>query len=77
MTNDHNYVGILLEDIQSKLQGVAEAVSDLNTKVDRTDVRLGKIEDNTNIIPAQKEAIKEQTIQLNDHEQRISRLEIA
>jgi len=77
MSKDDNYIGILLEDIQSKLQGVAEAVSDLNAKADRTDGRLTKIEENTNIIPAQTEAIKEQTKQLNNHEDRITQLESA
>jgi hypothetical protein len=75
MAKDDHYIGVLLEDIQSKLQAVAEGVSDLNTKADRTDIRLDKIEENTNIIPAQKAAIKDQTTQLNDHEQRIAALE--
>jgi peptidoglycan hydrolase CwlO-like protein len=77
MAKDDNYIGMLLEDIQSKLQGVAEGVSDLNKKADRTDKRLDKIEENTNIIPAQQAAIKGQTAQLNDHEQRITALESA
>lgn len=77
MAKDDNYIGVLLEDIQSKLQGVAEGVSDLNKKADRTDERLDKIEENTNIVPAQQSAIKDQTTQLNDHEQRITALEAA
>lgn len=72
-----NYVGLLLEDIQSKLQGVAEAVSDLNKKADKTDNRLGNIEINTNLIPPIQAAITDQTVQLNDHETRITQLETA
>ena len=77
MVNDDRCTGVLLEDIQSKLQGVAEAVSDLNKKADSTNDRLSKIEDNTNIIPAQQAVIKEQTAQLNNHEQRIAQLKAA
>ena len=77
MTQEDNYIGLLLEDIQSKLEGVAEAVSDLNNKADRTGQRLDKIEENTNLISAVQVAIKEQTAEINDHEVRISELEAA
>ncbi len=59
MANDdnYNYVGVLLADIQAKLQGVAEAVGDLNNKANETTKRLDKIEENTNLIPAVQLAV--------------------
>ena len=77
MAKDDNYIGVLLEDIQDKLTGIAEAVSDLNNKADKTDERLEKIEENTNLIPPVQAAIKDQTQQLSDHETRITELETA
>lgn len=77
MDKDDNYIGVLLEDIQSKLTGVAEAVADLNKKAVKADQRLDKIEENTNLIPAFQAAIKDQTKQLNKHELRITELETA
>ena len=75
MAKDDNYVGVLLEDIQSKLKGVAEAVADLNKKAIKADQRLDKIEENTNLIPAVQAAIKDQTKQLNTQDLRITQLE--
>ncbi len=77
MSKDDNYGGILLEDIQSKLKGVAEAVADLNKKAVKADQRLYKIEENTNLIPAVQAAIKAQTKQLNTQDLRITELETA
>ncbi|MES2970840.1 MAG: hypothetical protein V4702_00785 [Patescibacteria group bacterium] len=77
MAKDNNYVGVLLEDIESKLKGIAEAVADLNKKAIQADQRLNKIEENTNLIPAVQAAIKDQTKQLNTQGLRIADLETA
>lgn len=72
-----DYTGILLEDIQSKLQAVAEDVSSLHGKIDTANERLDKVEQNTELIPIIKIVITDQTHQLNGHESRISTLENA
>lgn len=78
MSKDDNYIGVLLEDIQDKLKGLAEAVAGLITKVNSIDKRLGKVEEDTSrMLPILKAAVKDQTKQLDDHEVRITKLEIA
>lgn len=73
--NDH-YFGAILEDIQSKLDFLAEVVSGLATKLNDVDIRLRRVEkvvDET--LPVLKAIAKEHSIQLDNHEDRIELLE--
>lgn len=70
-------MAVLLEDIQGKLKGVAEVVSGISKKADETNQRLEKVEENTNLVPAIQAAVTEQSVQLNDHETRITELQAA
>jgi hypothetical protein len=70
------YIGLLLEDIQDKLKGLAEAMAGLITKVNVMDKRLEKVEEDTSLmLPILKATAKDQTKQLNNHEVRITKLE--
>ena len=73
MKKDH--LEFLLEDIQSKMEGVAEDVGGLHIKADLLDQRLAKVEKDTRLIPAVKLAVTDQTHQLNDHQKRLTKLE--
>jgi DNA repair ATPase RecN len=52
MSDNHgdHYQGALLEDINDKLSGIAEAVGGLSDKVDGIDDRLGRVEETTQSI---------------------------
>jgi hypothetical protein len=52
MSKDDKYIGVLLEDIQDKLKGLAEAMAGLINKVNVMDKRLKKVEENTKLIRA-------------------------
>lgn len=71
---DH-YEGALLEDINDKLQGIAEAVSGLADTVVHIDQRLEQVEDNTEILPGLKGALTSISADVDDHEVRLKRLE--
>ncbi len=49
-TENFNDIGVLLEDMNDKIVGIAEAVSDLNTKVTIMDARLTSVEKDTKLI---------------------------
>lgn len=72
-----NHFGVLLEDIQSKLEGIAEDVTGLHSKIDQVNTRLIKVEESANLIAAIKAAVTDQTHQLTDHEVRVAKLETA
>jgi len=73
--NDDHYQGALLEDINDKLQGIAEAVVGLSDKVDRIDSRLERVEQNTEILPGLKGALSSVAADVDDHEVRLRNLE--
>lgn len=72
--NDH-HTGVLIEDVYDKLQGIAEAVSGLADKVDTMDKRLVRVEENTDLIPPLTEAVRAQSLDFDNHEQRLKQLE--
>lgn len=51
-----NYSGFLLEDIRDKVDGLAEAVSIVNSNVIEVKDKVKKIEFKTNLIPPIKAA---------------------
>lgn len=73
--NDH-YIGAFLEDIQSTVHRMAEALASLSEKVDRMDIRLKKVEKDTKLIPVIIAAISGHS-QLKDQERRTKQLEKA
>lgn len=72
---EDNYTNVLLEDIREKLDAVVGAVTVVGDRVERIDERLRRVETNTNRLPAIESAVKEQTKQLHDHEQRLTAVE--
>jgi ABC-type transporter Mla subunit MlaD len=75
MKDDH--VAILLEDINGKLDGLADVIKGVSEKVDSIDQRLEHVETNTEHLPAVEAAVTDQSHQLNELEQRITSLEQA
>jgi hypothetical protein len=76
MGKDDRYIGVLLEDIQDKLKGLAEAMAGLINKVNVMDRRLEKVEAKTSLmLPMLKAAVKDHDKQLSDHEARLIKLE--
>ncbi|MGI9027561.1 MAG: hypothetical protein ACR2FM_01800 [Candidatus Saccharimonadales bacterium] len=79
--NNHDtshYEGALLENIQDIVMRMAEALSSLVVKVNDIDIRLQRVEKNTELmLPVLQAAVKDQSKQLNNHERRIVKLEVA
>jgi hypothetical protein len=73
-TEDH-YQGALLEDMNDKLRGIAEAVGGLSDRVERMGKRLERVEHNTETLPALKGALTSISADVDDHEARLKRLE--
>jgi hypothetical protein len=87
--DEDHYQGALLEDINDKLRGIAEAVSGLSNKVGNVDqrleqveqhtkfmdARLGRVEQNTELLPVIKEALTSISADVDDHEAWLKRLE--
>lgn len=75
MKDDH--VAILLEDIDSKIEAVLEAMpssAEISQRFGALDERLEQIESNVKAIKA---AVTDQSAELRDHQHRISDLERA
>ena len=76
MSKDDNYIDVLLEDMQDKLKGLAEATAGLINKVNVMDRRLEKVEEYTSLmLPMLKAAVKDHDKLLSDHEARFTKLE--
>ncbi len=73
MKDDH--VAVLLEDINGKIDRMAEGVGSLKETAMETNRRLKKVEQDTELIPAIKAAVTDQSAQLKDHEIRVTKLE--
>lgn len=74
-TNDDDtshYAGALLEDILDKVKTIAEGQTSLWDKVDGMDKRLEKVEENSELIPVIRDAVKAQSI---DNQKLVSRVE--
>ena len=82
--NDDNHVEVLLEDINDKLNSLAEGVGSIRGTVQSLDQRLEKVEASTDLLPAIRAAVTDQSHHLRDfehvaedHDQRIGSLEQA
>jgi len=82
--NDSNRLEILLEDISDKLASLAEGMGSVRETVYRLDQRLEKVETSTELLPAIKAAVTDQSHHLGDlehaakdHDRRIDSLEQA
>jgi uncharacterized coiled-coil protein SlyX len=87
--NEDHYQGALLEDINDKLRGIAEAVGGLSDKVENVDRRLeqveqstkfmdgrlGRVEQNTELLPVINDAVTAMSSDIDDHEARLRTLE--
>jgi chromosome segregation ATPase len=67
-----DYTGALLEDIQDRIKKFAEAMSDVPGDVAQLKTDVAELKDDVKVITA---AVKDQTGQLDDHEERITTLE--
>ena len=74
MQDDH--VGVLLEDIQSKLQGLAESASVLARDMHEVKQTIAPIPQMASDIAAMKAALTDHSTQLADHENRLQTLEM-
>ncbi len=76
MSSDANQFGVILEDIDSKLDRIVEVAGQLQdemkAKADKEDI--ARLERQIDTI---KEVVKDQSHELNDHELRITKLETA
>jgi septal ring factor EnvC (AmiA/AmiB activator) len=70
--NTDHYEGALLEEVNQKIDRLAEALADVPTKLTSIDGRLSGVEDELKVIRA---AVIDQSRELHDHESRIMRLE--
>ena len=73
---DDNYTGILLEQILDEVKTIHELVAGQPTRDEFSKLRddVGAVKDDVRVIKA---AATDQSKQLKDHEQRITRLEAA
>lgn len=67
-----HYEGALLEDIQDRIKLLAEAMADVPTTVRRLERNMSQVQHDVTFV---KHAITEQSADLDNHEQRIQRLE--
>lgn len=67
-----HYEGALLEDILDRVKAIAQGQTSLWDKVDGIDKRLERIEENSELIPVIKDAVKAQSI---DYQKIVSRVE--
>lgn len=67
-----HYEGALLEEINSKVDRLTEALADVPARVCSIDERLSIVETDVKVIKA---AVTDQSKQLHDHEQRLTQLE--
>jgi hypothetical protein len=74
MQNSH--LGVILEDIQDKLQSLAEAVSHMNQRLIKMDKSVDLIPEMAGNIKAIKLVARNHDMELKDHEQRIAKLEM-
>lgn len=76
MSSDANQFGVILEDIDSKLDRIVEVTgqlqAEMKAKADKEDI--ARLERQIDTI---KEVVKDQSHELNDHELRITKLETA
>ncbi len=70
-TNDTNYHGVLLEDIQRQVARLSEAMVDVPAKVTRIDERLARVESDVTTVKA---VVTDQSKVLDKHQAEISRL---
>lgn len=68
------YQGVISEDIQHRIQRLAEAMADVPAKVTSIDERLAIVESDMKVVKA---AVTDQSGVLHDHETRITQLESA
>jgi hypothetical protein len=67
---------VLLEDINDKFQFLVEGHSTLNNKIDNLDNKIDKVLDELHAISDEvKDILKVHSIRLDEHEERISRVE--
>jgi len=71
-----NQLGVLLEDIQDKLQRLAETVSVMRQDISEMKPQLAKIDQNTSDLGAMKAAVRDHAHLLQNHEQRLQVLEM-
>ena len=82
--NDDNHVKVLLEDISDKLTSLAESMGSVRETVQSLNQRLEKVGTSTELLPAIKAAVTDQSHHLRelehvakDHDRRIGSLEQA
>lgn len=67
-----HYEGALLEDILDRVKAIAQGQTSLWDKVDGMDKRLERVEENSELIPVIKDAVKAQSM---DYQKIVSRVE--
>ena len=79
--NDDNHVEVLLGEISDRLTSLAEGMGSVRETVQSLDQRLEKVEASTELLPAIKAAVTDQSHHLRDvaedHDRRIGSLEQA
>ena len=71
-----NHVAILLEDIQGKLVGLAEAASITHNRLDKLEANSDKILEIVEDLYPVKVEVTDQSDELADHEMRLQKLEM-
>jgi hypothetical protein len=67
-----HFEGALLEDILDRVKAIAQGQTSLWDKVDGVDKRLERVEENSELIPVIKDAVKAQLI---DYQKIVSRVD--
>lgn len=68
----NNYLGVILEDIQSKLQMIAETLAPLPGAVSQLQTDVTEIKSDLKVLKA---VVTDHSEHINNHETRITRLE--
>lgn len=76
MSDQNNPTGVLLEDMNSKMDAVVEAVGQMQDQIKNL-AKQDDLEEVRSDIKTIKSAVIGQSEQLSDHEQRINALETA
>ena len=72
MANDDNHTGFLLEDIQNKLQQLAESLATVPLDVAELKVNVSELKSDVRVIKA---TVTDQSHHVQDHEDRLLHLE--
>jgi hypothetical protein len=69
-------VAVLLEDINDKLEGLADSMTVMNERLTRVEQNVSRIETITNSIKPMQQVIAEHNTQLDTQDERLNALEM-